>query len=249
VAESRRALWNRGPCDRVVHKCRAVFDEAELLLEAALECAPNYLAARLDYVRVLIDRQKYLRAHEVIKKLLELQPDNRDYLSLSAAALVGLGRHEHAIDLYRQLLAASPESSDLHVALGHSLRSLGRRKEAIESYQTAAAMRPSFGDAYWSLANLKTYRFSDDEIAGMRGEEDAPDIAPVDRYHLCFALAKAYEDRNGYLESWKFYERGNRLKRAESRYHPDLVETNTRKQVEVCTAEFFAARGFRRAGP
>src|SRR5262249_52432966 len=65
---------------------------------------------------------------------------------------------------------------------------------------------------------------------------------PVDRCHLCFALGKAYEDRNEYAESWQFYERGNRLKRAESRYHPDITETNTRKQIEVCTAPFFSAR-------
>src|SRR6201999_490775 len=109
-------------------------------------------------------------------------------------------------------------------------------------YLLAAAARPSFGDAYWSLANLKTYRFSQDEIAHMRGEEAAPSVHPVDRYHLCFALGKALEDRNEYAESWHFYERGNALKRAESRYHPEIAETNTRKQIEVCTAQFFAAR-------
>jgi len=140
------------------------------------------------------------------------------------------------------LLAASPGSCDLHVALGHSLKSVGRQKEAIGSYQRAAAVRSSFGDAYWSLANLKTYRFSEDEIVRMRAEEAAPATHPVDRYHLCFALGKAYEDRNEYTESWQFYERGNRLKRAESRYDPEITEIRTREQTEVCTAQFFAER-------
>ena len=226
---------------RIEHQ-RDVLDEAELLLEAALKLAPNYLAARLDYVRVLIDRQKYLRAREEIDTLLRLEPGNRDYLSLYAAACVGLGEHEPAIALYRQLLAASPKSAELHVSLGHALKTVGRQKEATESYQMAAAARPSFGDAWWSLANLKTYRFSQNEIAHMRAEEAAPAAHPVDRYHLCFALGKAFEDRNEYAESWQFYERGNALKRAESRYHPDITETNTRKQIEMCTAQFFAAR-------
>jgi tetratricopeptide (TPR) repeat protein len=144
--------------------------------------------------------------------------------------------------LYRQLLAASPGSSNLHVALGHSLKSVGRRQEAIESYRKAAAVRPSFGDAYWSLANLKTYRFSPDEIAHMRAEGTAPAADPVDRCHLCFALGKAYEDVHEYAESWRFYERGNALKRAESRYRAEITETSTRKQIEVCTQEFFSAR-------
>jgi len=226
---------------RIEHQCDAL-DDAESLLEAALKLAPNYIAARLDLARVLIDRQKYLRAREEIDSLLSLEPANKDYLSLYAAACVGLGEHEPAITLYRQLLAASPESADLYVSLGHSLKTVGRRKEATESYQMAAAVRPSFGDAWWSLANLKTYRCSENEIAHMRAEEAAPASNPVDRYHLCFALGKAFEDRNEYAESWQFYERGNALKRAESRYHPDIAETNTRQQIEVCTAQFFAER-------
>ena len=226
---------------RIQHQ-RDVLGEAESLFEAALEVKPNYVAARLDYVRVLIDRQKYLRAREETDTLLRLEPGNRDYLSLYAAACVGLGEHESAIARYRELLAASPASADLHVSLGHSLKAVGRKKEATESYQMAAAARPSFGDAWWSLANLKTYRFSQNEIVRMRAEEAAPGTDPVDRYHLCFALGKALEDRNEFAESWQFYERGNALKRAESHYRPDITETNTRKQVEVCTAQFFGAR-------
>ena len=226
---------------RIEHQ-HDVLDGAESLLEAALKLAPNYLAARLDYARVLIDRQKYLRAREEIDTLLRLEPGNRYYLSMCAAACAGLGEHNAAIVMYRQLLGDSPASPDLHVSLGHSLQIVGRQKEATEAYQVAAAARPSFGDAWWSLANLKTYRFSDGEIAQMRAEEAAPAVHPIDRYHLCFALGKALEDRNEYLESWQFYERGNALKRAESRYHPEITEANARKQVDVCTAEFFAAR-------
>jgi tetratricopeptide (TPR) repeat protein len=165
-----------------------------------------------------------------------------DYLTLAATACAGLGEHELAVALYRQLLAASPGAAHLHLLLGHSLKTVGRQKETIESYREAAAVRPGFGDAYWSLANLKTYRFSQEEIARMRAEEAAAATGPVDRYHLCFALGKAFEDRQEYGESWRYYERGNTLKRAESHYRPEIDETNTRKQIEVCTARFFAER-------
>jgi tetratricopeptide (TPR) repeat protein len=226
---------------RIEHE-RGALEDAELRLEAALRVVPNYRAARLDYVRVLIDRQKYLRAREAIDTLLGLEPGNGDYLSLYAAACAGLGEHERAIAVYRQLIAASPGAAELHISLGHAFRAIGRQKEATESYQTAAAARPGFGDAYWSLANLKTYRFSLEEIARMRAAEAAPAAHPIDRCHLCFALGKALEDRHEYLESWQLYERGNALKRAERRYHPEITETNTRKQIEVCTPQFFAAR-------
>ncbi|HEY1241561.1 MAG TPA: sulfotransferase [Bryobacteraceae bacterium] len=220
---------------RIEHQ-RGVLDEAEQLLEGALELAPEYRAARLDYVRVLIERQKYQQAQNAVER------GHRDYLSLHAAACAGLGHFEEAIVLYRQMLAASPESAEVHVALGHALQSVGRQKDAIDSYRRAAAIRSSFGDAYWSLANLKTYRFSEDEIAQMLAEAAAPASDPVDRYHFCFALGRAYEDRGEYAESWQFYERGNRLKRAESRYDPEITEAHTYKQIAVCTAPFFAAR-------
>jgi tetratricopeptide (TPR) repeat protein len=224
---------------RIEHQSHALADP-EHRLETVLRLAPTYRAARLDYCHILLDQQKYPRALAVIDTMLRLEPDDKDLLSMCAAACVGLGRNERAVEIYRQLLAASPESFALNVALGHSLQSLGRRKEAIESYRRAAAIRPSFGDAYWSLANLKTYRFSAGEIAQMRAQE--ADANPVDRYHLCFALGKAYEDRSEYAQSWQFYERGNALKRAESSYRPKVAEINTRKQIEVCTAEFFSAR-------
>jgi tetratricopeptide (TPR) repeat protein len=217
-------------------------DEAEALLEAAVKLAPNHRAARLDYLGTLLDQQKYLQAREAIKTLLKLNPGNTELLSLFAAACAGLGQHGAAIRTYEQLLAASPGSAVLHVAHGHSLQSVGRKEEAIESYREAATVRPSFGDAYWSLANLKTYRFSQGEIARMRSEEGAPVLDPVDRYHLCFGLGKAYEDLGEYAESWHFYARGNALKRAEGRYRSEVAERNTMRQIEVCTGEFFVAR-------
>src|ERR1019366_590297 len=118
-----------------------------------------------------------------------------------------------------------------------SVTSTSRRARSSRS-----AARSNYGDAYWSLANLKTYRFLDEEIARMRADETAPGTPLVDRYHLCFALGKAYEDRSEYAESWRYYERGNAFKRSESRYRPEIIENNTRKQIETCTREFFATR-------
>jgi hypothetical protein len=76
----------------------------------------------------------------------------------------------------------------------------------------------------------------------MRAAEAEPLTRPIDRYHLCFALGKAYEDRSEYSESWRYYERGNALKRAESRYRPEVIELNTAKQKAVCTRDFFEQR-------
>ena len=219
-----------------------VLDDAEVLLEAVVARAPHYVAARHDYAQTLIRRQKHAAARAQIHLLLEKDPANLDYRTLAATAALGLGEQDLALDIYDGMLRDAPNSWDVPLWRGHVLKTVGRLPEAIAAYRASAAARPNFGDAYWSLANLKTYRFADDELAVMRAEEAAETTPPVDRYHLCFALGKALEDRGEIEASWRYYERGNALKRAESRYRPEIIETNTRKQIEVCTREFFAER-------
>ncbi len=221
---------------------RDVLDDAEALLAAVLELAPDYQAARYDYAQTLVQRHKYVEARTQIMRLLRVEPSNLDYRSLAATTAVGLGEQDEAIALYSAMLADRPDDPDVHLWLAHALKTVGRTSEAVDAYRAAAAARPDFGDAYWSLANLKSYRFSDEEIARMRAEEASPATAPVDRHHLCFALGKALEDRAETAESWRYYAQGNALKRSESRYRPEIIETNTKKQIEVCTAEFFSRR-------
>jgi predicted Zn-dependent protease len=221
---------------------RDVLDDAEVLLEAVLTVAPDHRPARHEYAQVLVQRHKHLKAREQVRRLLVLDPANLDYRSLAATIAVGLGENEHAVGLYRDMLADAPGAADLNLWLGHALKTVGRVPEAIEAYRTAAAARPDFGDAWWSLANLKTYRFSEDEVRRMQEQEAGDSTAFVDRSHLCFALGKALEDRGEFDASWSCYERGNALMRGQSRYQPQIVETNTARQVEVCTPGFFGRR-------
>jgi tetratricopeptide (TPR) repeat protein len=153
---------------------------------------------------------------------------------------VGLGQQERAAELYRELLAGAAQPADLHLSIAHALKTLGRRNEAIAEYRAAAAARPGYGDVYWSMANLKTYRFEDAELAQMYAAESAASTSVVDRYHLCFALGKALEDQEQYGRSFEYYSRGNALKRAESHYRPEVIELNTRLQIEVCTRALLA---------
>ena len=217
-------------------------DDAQILLEAVLTLEPDYRAARFDYAQTLIKRQMYREAGDQVGRLLEIEPANADYRALDATVAVGLGQHDRAIAIYRTMIDDMPGSWDAPLWMGHALKTVGRPAEAIDSYRAAARARPNFGDAYWSLANLKLYRFSDDEMARMRAEEASPTTGPEDRFHLCFALGKALEDRGETSESWTYYERGNALVRAQSRYRPEIIETNTSRQIAVCTAPFLKRR-------
>jgi tetratricopeptide (TPR) repeat protein len=219
-----------------------VFDDAEFLLENVLELAPDYHAARHDYVQALAGRHRHVEALAQVRRLLLIEPRNPLFRALEGNALIGLGDYAAAISLFCELREETPENPTLHLAIAHAHKTVGQQQAAIESYRRAASVRPNFGDAYWSLANLKTYRFTDAEISQMRTQEEARGTPVADRYHFCFALGKALEDRAQYEESFRFYERGNALKRAEIRYDPDAFERNIHRQAELCTREFFAAR-------
>jgi tetratricopeptide (TPR) repeat protein len=219
-----------------------VLDDAEVLLEAVLQAAPDYDAARHDYASTLLRRYKPAQAMAELQKLLQKHPNNHLFRTTYANAVVGIGDHERALTLYRELLPEAANPSEVHLSIAHSLKTMGRQAASIEAYRAACAARPNYGDAYWSLANLKTYRFTDEEISRMKQEEGDKRTQPVDRYHLCFALGKAYEDRAEYADAFRYYERGNALKKSTSSYRPETIERNARLQMEVCTAEFFAAR-------
>ena len=221
-------------------------DEAEALLKSVLERAPDYHAARFDYAMLLLQQQKHLQARQQAERLLEHDPHNRDYLKHYAAACVGLGDHEPVVDLYQRLLADTAQSgaevADLRLWRANALKITGRQAEAIADYHAALTARPDYGVAWFSLANLKTYRFTDDDIARMRAAEAQPILQDMDRVYLCFALGKALEDQGDYRTSWSYYERGNAVRRASSRYRPEVAEACAVRLKQVFTAEVFAAR-------
>lgn len=217
-----------------------ILDDAQLLLEAVLELAPDYHAARFDYAQVLVKRHLYRAAEGQAEKLLAVDPDSRGHRTLHALVQVGLGRHERAAAVYRDLLPGAQEPAELHLSIAHLLKTLGDTEAAVVEYRAAASTRAAYGDAYWSLANLKTYRFTDDELDRMMTAESADTTSDDDRCHLCFALGKALEDRQQYERSFEYYRRGNALKRSANPYWPERIERNTRLQIEVCTPALLA---------
>ena len=216
--------------------------EAESLLDRVLRIAPDHHAARYQYAEVLFRRLKHLRAREELEKLLAIAPEDRAYRMAHAHTCAGLGDYEQALPTYQKLLSEAPNVAELHQAVGFALKTLGRTAEAIQSYRAAAALRPNDGSAYWNLANLKTYRFEDAELEQMVRHEADARTTDVDRYHLAFALGKAFEDRGEYERSFRYYERGNALKKRECGHRPEIFEAHAREQIGTCTPEFFAAR-------
>jgi tetratricopeptide (TPR) repeat protein len=219
-----------------------VYDDAEFLLESCVEFAPDYWLARYDYVNVLHKRQKFAKALEQARILLDAYPGNHAFQLAYANENVAVGNFDTALEIYDRVIEKHPAFAQPYLSRGHALKTIGRLDDAIQSYRSAYRAKADFGDAFWSLANLKTYRFTDAEINRMLARLDDPATANVDRYHLCFALGTAYEARQDYSKSFRCYEQGNQLKQQDTRYDPDGLDAAMRRQSEICTAELFASK-------
>lgn len=216
--------------------------DARNLLERCLELAPDFTLARQDYAACLRRLQHYPEALAEIESLLRDDPDNPRYLILKGSVLTQLGEHGSALAIFERVIKDYPNQSSAQLSYGHNLKTLGRVDEAIAAYRRAVEITPTAGEAYWSLANLKTFRFSDEDLAAMRAAIEAGGGDSDDQNHLAFALGKALEDRKEFEESFHFYQLGNRMRGRDHPYHPKRAMYNAVRQTKTCTTEFFAAR-------
>ncbi len=219
-----------------------IYDDAEFLLESCVELAPDYWLARYDYVSVLHKRQKFEKALEQAEILRKSYPGNHAFQLAFANENVAVGNFETALEIYDKVIENHPGFEQPYLSRGHAQKTVGKLGDAIESYRSAYRAKPDFGDAYWSLANLKTYRFTDAEISGMHNQLERPETSATDRFHLCFALGAAYEARKDYAKSFIYYEQGNQLKKQDLRYNPDTQDAAMKRQAEICTQKLFASK-------
>ncbi len=218
------------------------YADAEKILESCLDLAPSFDAARHNYAAVLNRQGKAAAALPQVEQLLSKDPANPGYRNLKAAVLANLGDYAGSAGIYADVLREYPQQSKVWMSYGHALKTSGRLNDAIGAYRRAIDIEPSLGEAYWSLANLKTFRFAEADIAALRKVLERQDLRPEDRLHCEFALGKALEDLACYQESFAHYAEGNAIRRRMLPYSADDNSDYVRRSKALFTREFFAAR-------
>lgn len=216
------------------------YADSEALLVRCLDLHPSFHAARHNYAYVLQRQNRPLESLEQIERLLADLPDDPNGRNLKAGALVQIGRYAAAIELYEGVLRQFPTQYKAWLNYGHALKTEGRAEDSVGAYRRCAALSPSFGETYWSLANLKTFRFAEPEIAAMRSQLARPDLAEDDRLHFHFALGKAYEDRQRDDDAFDHYLEGNAIRRRQLGYDAEDTSRRVARVIAVCTPELFA---------
>jgi Flp pilus assembly protein TadD len=221
---------------------REDYVEAERLLRECLNLEPGYSRARFDLVRVLYSQQKADPILPLIERLLALDPADLRYRSMQASAYGLLGLNDRSLNILAGLIDEFPDDELLWLARGHASRTAGRFSDAIEAYRKAIELRPGSGQAWFSLANLKTFRFTAPDIHAMQGHAAREDLNDDERLQFEFALGKGFEDAGQYADSFGHYARGNELRRAQILYDGGGNSRLAQRSRTLYTREFFAAR-------
>jgi tetratricopeptide (TPR) repeat protein len=217
-------------------------EDGENLLRRCLELAPSFNAARFNLAQLFYRQSKAAEGLAEVERLLAAEPRHPGYRNLKAALLSIVGEYAQAIETYAGVLAEYPQQAKAWMSYGHALKTAGRQEEAIRAYRRSIELKPALGEAYWSLANMKTIRFTPAELEAMRAQLETDKLSHEDRFHFHFAIGKALEDTAEYPESFEHYDRGNSLRRAGVGYDADETSGHVRRAKTLFTTEFFAER-------
>ncbi len=219
------------------------YRDAETLLQRALELAPGFTAARANLATVLYKQNRFADAVAALDVVLAADAANAGDLNLRAAALGRIGEYEESRRIYRELLDSFPDHAKLWMSYGHILKTLGEQAKAVTAYRRCIALEPALGEAWWSLANLKTVRFDDADVAAMQAALSHEDrLAHEDWLHLHFALAKALEERGDAERAFGHYAQGNALRSAELQHDADAVSEQVNAVIATFTPAFLTSR-------
>ena len=216
--------------------------DAENLLRRAVELAPGWTAARANLALVLGRMGRPAEAMALLDDIFADEPEEIGHWNLKAATLGRLGDFDEAIRLYEDVIARAPQQPRVWLSYGHMLKTIGRQADGIAAYRKAIDFKPTLGEAWWSLANLKTVKFDETDIAAMQTALGAPSLSDDDRLHLEFALGKAMHDAGHTDDAFAHYARGNALRLKSHPYRPDEITRAVDRSIEKFTASAFAER-------
>ncbi len=218
-------------------------DDAERMLQEAIRLAPDFHLAILDLGQLYKEQDRYEEALACFDRVIALEPTQVQAHFMRAGTLARASFTPEAAAGYRRCLELRPRHAGALLGLGHVLKAIGDYDGAVAAYDGCMQNAPDSGETYWSLANLKTYRFDDATIAAMEGHAASTDLSTQSRVNFLFALGKAYEDRRDYGRAWDFYRRGNEAQRAEVTYDPVQTEVMNDRLLEVYCTELLESLG------
>jgi len=199
-----------------------VLDDAERMLNHTLSLTPHLDRIWIGLSRVYAQKGHYADAESCARKSVSLGPDNPDCWAMLGTVLAWVLKTEAAAEAFQKSLSLDPDQPQIETSLGHVLKTLGKNTEAVQAYQRSIALEPLRGEAHWSLADLKTYHFTEHECTEMHRLLESEQVVGANRAAFHFALGWAHEHKGEYEVSFKHYRLGNSIRHRLETFDPAL---------------------------
>ena len=216
--------------------------DAEALLERALEISPDFHQGWNDLGLARQEQDKTDAAIEAFERVIRLEPHRPSGYVAVGTVKAMVGKHDEALDLFNKALEKDETNFGALSGLGHVLKTVGKQEEAIASYRECVRQNPDHGETWWSMANLKTFRFEDADIENMLKRSERESLLEEQRTNFHFALGKAYEDKEDYDRAFEQYSRGNENRRQRETYDPVQTVDLHDRFIETFSKEFLDER-------
>lgn len=244
--ETLRGALREGPDNVDAMRCLAQIHvqdkerlgDAEALLRRATELAPAYTAVWMLLGGLLHDAGRHRESIEVFRRATTLEPKLAPGWTGLGNAHAFAGEVEKAREAYERAVELDPGAPGAQMGLGHVLKTLGDQPGSLRAYRAAIAAKPGFGEVYWSMANLKVFRFEDAEVDAMEEQLKRHDLTDSAEIHFRFALGKAWEDKGDYDRAWHYYDTGNQKQRKQVFHDPVMTDARHEHIIEVFDREF-----------
>ena len=211
-------------------------DIAEAMFTKALRLDPTYSLVWANLAQVYSVTGQLDKAKKSFKNILNMEPRNGLIWAEYGTVLTKLANYEESKNAYLNALNFKSDSPRVHLSLGHVYKTMGEIENSIDSYKNSIIQNKLSGEAYWSLANLKTYSFSENEIKVME-ETLKEDMSDIERSQIHFALGKAYEVKKDFDNSFNNYFKGNEVKKGLIKYSSDDTTDNTKRILDFFNLE------------
>lgn len=217
-------------------------DDAEALLRRATQLAKDYLGAWLILGALLLERNKNVEAIAAYQQATKLNPKNPEsWAGLGSAFSVAM-YPDKSVEAYAKSIELNPKVAGVQMGYAHALKTVGRQADALIAYRAAIAAKPDFGEVYWSMANLKIFKFEPQELEDMQQQLQREDLSESADIHFRFALGKAFEDEKEYDKAWHHYHTGNQRQRMTVAHEPIEMENRHAAVKAVFNRDFIAER-------
>lgn len=194
------------------------YREALEFIDAAECLAPGDAGILAHKANTLVTLRDYAGALQVADRALTAGPRRSEVFATLGSVFTRCDQHDKSLQCFREAADQDPQDPMHHYNLGTALRFRGDFAGAETCFDRVLRQRPGDFETYYARSGLRTQTQENNHVAELEALLERGIRDPRNETIVCYALAKELEDLRDWSRSFRYLQRGARLKRQHLRY-------------------------------